>query len=155
MISVGQNAPSFKLFDSDKNKVDSAGFKGTNLLILFFPLAFSSVCTAELCSVSDNLKTYNNANATVLGISIDSLFVLNQFKKMQNINFTLLSDFNKTVAKDFGVLYDTFPAFDMVGVSKRAAFIIDKEGIIQYAEECASPGELPDFESIQQKLSFL
>lgn len=154
-ISIGQQAPSFNLFDSDKNNVNSKSFAGQPVIILFFPFSFSSVCTAELCSMRDNLEIYNKANAIVLGISVDSLYTLHQFKKDQQINFTLLSDFNKTVSRDFGVLYDIFPAFEMQGVSKRAAFIIDKNGLIQYAEVCASPGDLPDFAAIQSKLETL
>jgi peroxiredoxin len=154
-VNIGQQAPSFTLFDSDKNKVSSNTLLGKNVVILFFPLAFTGVCTAELCSVRDNLATYNDAQAVVLGISVDSLFVLDKFKKEQNINFPLLSDFNKTTAKDFGVLYEIFPAFEMQGVSKRAAFVIDKAGIIQYAEVCPTPRDLPDFTAIQSKLALL
>ncbi len=154
-ISIGQKAPSFNLFDSDKQNVNSASFAGQTILILFFPFSFSSVCTAELCAVRDNLQVYNNAKVKVMGISVDSLYTLHQFKKEQQINFTLLSDFNKTVSKDYGVLYDVFPAFEMQGVSKRAAFIIDKNGLIQYAEICATPGDTPDFTAIQSKIASL
>ena len=105
-----------------------------------------------MCSVRDNIASYNDTNAQVLGISVDSLFVLDKFKQEQNLNFSLLSDFNKDAAKAFEVLYDTFPAFEMQGVSKRAAFVINKEGIIKYTEVCASPGDLPDFAAIQSTL---
>ena len=151
-IVIGQSAPDFSLFDSEKNKVTLSELKGKNVVILFFPLAFTGVCTTELCSVRDNIASYNDTNAQVLGISVDSLFVLDKFKKEQNLNFSLLSDFNKDAAKAFGVLYDTFPAFEMQGVSKRAAFIIDKEGIVKYTEVCATPGDLPDFAAIQSTL---
>jgi peroxiredoxin len=154
-ITIGQQAPEFTLFDSDKNTVNLIDFKGKNVLILFFPLAFTGVCTKELCSIRDNIAVYNDSNAQVLGISVDSLFVLDKFKKEQNLNFPLLSDFNKTAATAFEVLYETFPAFQMQGVSKRAAFVIDKEGVIQYAEVCATPGDLPDFDAIQKTLSGL
>jgi peroxiredoxin len=154
-ITVGQQAPDFSLFDSDKNNVNLTDFTGKNVLILFFPLAFTGVCTKELCSIRDHISIYNEANAQVLGISVDSLFVLDKFKKEQNLNFPLLSDFNKAASKAFDVLYETFPAFEMQGVSKRAAFVIDKEGIVQYAEICATPGELPNFEAIQKKLEEL
>ena len=154
-ITIGQQAPGFSLFDSDKNKVNLKDFKGKNVLLLFFPLAFTSVCTAELCNIRDNIAVYNNADAQVAGISVDSLYVLNKFKKEQNLNFSLLSDFNKDASRAFGVLYDTFPAFEMQGVSKRAAFVIDKEGVVQYAEICASPGEQPDFSAIQKVLNQL
>jgi peroxiredoxin len=154
-IEIGQKAPDFTLFDSDKNKVSLSELKGKNVVLLFFPLAFTGVCTAELCSVRDNIATYNQTNATVLGISVDSLFVLDKFKKEQNLNFPLLSDFNKTAATAYEAIYETFPAFEMQGVSKRAAFVIDQEGTIQYAEICATPGDLPNFEAIQKTLGGL
>ncbi|MFL9485377.1 redoxin domain-containing protein [Chitinophagaceae bacterium LWZ2-11] len=154
-IEVGQQAPDFALYDSDKNKVVLSEQKGKNVVLLFFPLAFTGVCTKELCSVRDNIATYNNTNAQVFGISVDSLFTLDKFKKEQNLNFPLLSDFNKDAAKAFDVLYETFPAFEMIGVSKRAAFVLDKDGVIQYTEVCATPGDLPSFEAIQAKLNEL
>ncbi len=152
---VGQQAPDFTLFDSDKNKVSLGDQKGSNVVVLFFPLAFTGVCTAELCNVRDNIATYNSTNAKVFGVSVDSLFTLDKFKKEQNLNFPLLSDFNKEASNAFGVLYETFPAFDMHGVSKRAAFVIDATGVVQYAEVCATPGDLPDFAAIQQTLAGL
>ena len=151
-IVLGQSAPDFSLFDSEKNKVTLSELKGKNLVLLFFPLAFTGVCTKELCSVRDNIAAYNDTNAQVLGISVDSLFVLDKFKQEQNLNFPLLSDFNKEAAKAFDVLYELFPAFEMQGVSKRAAFVVDKEGVIKYAEICATPGDLPDFAAIQSTL---
>lgn len=154
-IQAGQQAPDFSLFDSDKNKVSLADYRGRNVVLLFFPLAFTSVCTAELCSVRDNIGLYTNTNAQVFGISIDSLYVLNKYKAEQQLNFPLLSDFNKEASKAFDVLYDTFPSFEMQGVSKRAAFVIDAEGIIQYAEVCGKPSDQPDFAAIQQTLSGL
>lgn len=154
-ISVGQKAPDFTLFDTDKNKVSLADQKGSNVVILFFPLAFTGVCTAELCNIRDNIAVYNNTNAKVFGVSVDSLFSLGKFKEAQKLNFPLLSDFNKDASKAFDVLYETFPAFEMQGVSKRSAFVIDKEGVVQYAEICPTPGDLPDFTAIQTTLSGL
>jgi peroxiredoxin len=154
-IQTGQQAPDFILFDTEKNKVSLADQKGSNVVLLFFPLAFTGTCTAELCNVRDNIGIYNNTNAKVFGVSVDSLFTLGKFKAEQNLNFPLLSDFNKTAAKSYDVLYETFPAFEMQGVSKRAAFVIDKEGVVQYAEICPTPGDLPNFEAIQQTLNGL
>ena len=154
-IQAGQQAPDFSLFDTDKNKVSLADQKGMNVVILFFPLAFTGVCTAELCSVRDNIATYNNTNAKVFGVSVDSLFSLGKFKTEQNLNFPLLSDFNKEASNAYDVLYEIFPSFDMQGVSKRAAFVIDAEGIVRYAEVCATPKDLPDFVAIQQILADL
>lgn len=154
-IQAGALAPGFSLFDTDKNKVSLAEQKGKNVVLLFFPLAFTGVCTAELCNVRDNISLYNNTNAVVFGISVDSLFSLKKFREEQKLNFRLLSDFNKEAAAAFGVLYETFPAFEMQGVSKRAAFVIDKEGVMKYAEVCPTPGDLPNFEAIQQILNSL
>lgn len=154
-IQVGQKAPDFTLFDSDKNKVSLSAMAGSPVVILFFPLAFTGVCTKELCSVRDNIATYNQTNAKVIGISVDSLFTLAKFKEDQQLNFTLLSDFNGTAASSYGVLYDVFPAFEMEKVSKRAAFVVDAEGVVRYAEVCATPGDLPNFATIQETLAAL
>lgn len=154
-IQVGQQAPDFTLFDSDKNKVSLSAMAGSPVVILFFPLAFSGVCTKELCSVRDSMAAYNQTNAKVIGISVDSLFTLAKFKEEQQLNFTLLSDFNGTAASSFGVLYDLFPAFEMEKVSKRAAFVVDAQGIVRYAEVCATPGNLPNFTAIQETLAGL
>ena len=154
-IEAGQQAPGFTLYDSERNKVNLSDYKGSNVVLLFFPLAFSSVCTAELCAVRDTIGDYDNADAKVLGISIDSLFVLNKFKKDQAINFPLLSDFNKVVAEEYDVIYEVFPTFEMKGVSKRAAFVIDKEGVVKYAEVCPTPGDVPNFCAIREILAAL
>ncbi len=154
-IEVGHKAPVFELFDTYKNKVSLLDQKGKNVVLLFFPLAFTSVCTAELCNVRDNIAAYNGANAQVFGISVDSVFTLDKFKKEQQLNFPLLSDFNKQASKSYDVLYELFPALEMQGVSKRAAFVIDKEGIVRYAEICSTPGEQPNFDAIRATLESL
>lgn len=151
-VPIEEKAPSFSLYNTDKIKTNLSDVEGKNVVLLFFPLAFSSVCTKELCNVRDNISVYNTANAQVFGVSVDSLYVLKKFKEDQNLTFTLLSDFNKEASKAYDVLYETFPGFEMKGVSKRAAFVIDKQGLIQYAEVCASPGDLPDFDAIQKTL---
>lgn len=153
-ISIGQTAPDFTLHNTEKNKVSLADFRNKHVLILFFPLAFTGVCTNELCSMRDSLAEYNNLNAEVLGISVDSLFTLDRFKKENNLNFTLLSDFNKEAATAYGCLYDSF-VFDMHGVAKRSAFVIDGEGIVRYAEVLESAGDLPNFQAIQECLKSL
>jgi peroxiredoxin len=151
-IEAGQKAPDFTLYDSEKNKVNLSDYKGKNVLLLFFPMAFTSVCTKELCSIRDNIAHYNNVNAQVFGISVDSIFTLAKFKDEQKLNFPLLSDFNKDVSQAYGTLYDTF-VFDMKGVSKRSAFVIDEEGTVQYAEVLENAGDLPNFEAIEAALS--
>jgi peroxiredoxin len=150
-LQVGQLAPDFNLYDTDKSKVSLSSFKGKPVVVLFFPLAFTGVCTAELCSVRDNIAQYNAVNAQILGISVDSLFTLAKFKEEQSLNFPLLSDFNKEASAAYGCLYETF-AFEMKGVSKRSAFVVDKDGVIAYAEVLESAGDLPNFEAIKAVL---
>lgn len=153
-VTVGQAAPNFTLFNTEKQPVSLEQYKGKNVLILFFPLAFTGVCTTELCNIRDNIAVYNSANAEVLGISVDSLFTLGKFKEEQNLNFQLLSDFNKDTAAAYGALYENF-VLDMRGVAKRSAFIVDKDGNIAYAEVLESAGDLPNFAAIQAKLAEL
>jgi peroxiredoxin len=146
-IEIGQPAPGFTLYDSTKNKITLADMKGHNVLLLFFPLAFTSTCTAELCSIRDNISFYNDVDAKVFGISVDSLHTLAKYKADQNLNFTLLSDFNKDVSSLYGSLYEMF-GYNMKGVSKRSAFVIDKDGIIRYAEVLENASEQPNFKNI-------
>jgi len=124
------------------------------VVLLFFPLAFTSVCTKELCYVRDNIGLFNSIDAVVLGISVDSLYTLAKFREEQGLNFTLLSDFNKEVSKLYNALYDEF-SYNMKGVSKRASFVIDRQGTIQYAQVLANAGDFPDFEAIKANLAVI
>ena len=153
-LQPGQPAPDFTLYDSEKNPVTLSQLKGQPVLLLFFPLAFTSVCTRELCAVRDSIAWYDNVDAKVLGISVDSLHTLNKYKEEQQLNFTLLSDFNKEASRMYDAIYETF-GFNMKGVSKRAAFVVDKEGILQYTEVLENAGEVPNFEAIQETLAGL
>jgi peroxiredoxin len=153
-IKIGQQAPEFKLFNTLKKEVCLSDFKGKNLVLLFYPFAFSSTCTAELCNMRDNYSVYHNLNAEILGISIDSVFAQNRYKEEQNLNFELLSDFNKEASKSYESLYEDF-IFNTKGVSKRAAFVIDKEGIIRHIEILENAGNQPSYEAIQNCLKNL
>ncbi len=153
-LQPGQPAPDFTLYDSEKNQVTLSALKGEKILLLFFPLAFTSVCTKELCSVRDNISKYNNLQVKVVGISVDTLQTLAKFKESQQLNFTLLSDFNKEVSTLYDTLYEMF-GYNMKGVSKRSAFVVDKEGIIRYAEVLENAGEVPDFDKIEAVLNEL
>lgn len=153
-IAVGQKAPDFSLFGSERTLVSLAEQKGKNVVLLFFPQAFTSVCTTELCNVRDNISQYNNTNAIVFGISVDSVFTLAKYKEDQKLNFSLLSDFNKEVSASYDSLMQEF-AFNMLGVSKRSAFVIDKEGIVQYVEILDKVSDQPDFTRIQAILAKL
>jgi glutaredoxin-dependent peroxiredoxin len=153
-IQIGQPAPDFTLYDTNKQPVTLSDQRGKNVLLLFFPLAFTSVCTAELCSVRDSLKVYEELNAVPFGISVDSLHSLKKFREEQHLNFTLLSDFNKEVSRTYDTIYEQW-GFGMRGVSKRSAFLIDKDGIVQYAEVLENAGEQPNFKTIKEKLAAL
>lgn len=150
-IELGSAAPSFTLKASDKSDVSLSDYAGKNVVVLFFPLAFTGVCTTELCSVRDSKADYESLNAEVLAISVDSLFTLEKFKAEQGYNFPLLSDWNKDVSASYGALYDEF-VLGMRGVSKRSAFVVDKEGKIRYAEVLENAGELPNFAAINETL---
>ena len=155
-IQTGQTAPDFSLFDSAKNKVSLSDFREkSNVLLLFFPQAFTSVCTKELCAVRDEIGRYQNDHVQVLGISVDSVFTLAKFKEEQHYNYPLLSDFNKEVSTMYDALYSSFTDMGMKGVSKRAAFLIDKKGIVQYAEVLENAGMVPDFTQIDRKIGEL
>jgi peroxiredoxin len=151
-LNVGDKAPDFTLKNSDAEEVTLSSFAGKqNVVVLFFPLAFTSVCTTELCAVRDGMEDYEGLNAQVLGISVDSFFTLKEFKKAQNLNFPLLSDFNKTTAKAYGALYEEF--FGMHGVAKRSAFVVNKDGEVVYAEVLEKASDLPNFDKIKEVLA--
>jgi peroxiredoxin len=154
MIQVGQQAPDFTLRDTEKNKVTLSEYKGKSVLLLFFPLAFTGTCTKELCMTRDNLAAYNDLNTTVFGISVDSLFSLDRYIQDQQLNFTLLSDFNKVASKAYDSLYEHFYN-DMDGVAKRSAFVIDANGVVQYAEVLENASEIPNFDAIMACLKGL
>lgn len=155
-LKIGDKAPDFALFSSDKEPVKLSSFEGNkNVVLLFFPLAFTGVCTAELCSVRDDIGKYDNEKTTVFGISTDAFATLAAFKEQQNYNYKLLSDYNKEASEAYGTLYDSFTPMQMKGVSKRSAFVVDKEGKIQYAEILENAGEVPNFSAIQEVLKKL
>lgn len=153
-IEIGQPAPDFVLYNTDKKKVTLADLRGKNVLLLFFPQAFTSTCTKQLCAVRDDIGRYRNVNAEVIGISVDSVFTLKKYKEEQGYNFPFLSDFNREVSARYNSLYLEW-ILDMKGVSKRSAFIIDKDGLVQYAEILENAGDMPDFNDINAKLEEL
>lgn len=152
-LEKGDVAPDFTLTNTSGESVtlkDLQGQNEGNILLTFFPLAFSSVCTDELCTMRDNMKFYDSLNTTVAAISIDSFFTLKEFKKANNLKFPVLSDFNKTASDAYGVLYKDY--FGMKGVSKRSVFIIGNDGKIKYTKVLEDSGKLPDFKTIQDVL---
>jgi peroxiredoxin len=153
-ITVGQKAPDFKLPDTEKVFHTLSENKGKNVLLLFFPFAFTGTCTKELCGVRDDIARYGSANAVVFGISIDTPFSLKKYKEEQNLNFDLLSDFNKEAITAYDTAYAEF-SVGLKGVAKRSAFLIDKEGIVRYAEVLEVATDIPNFEAINKALAEL
>ncbi len=153
-LNIGDKAPSFSLYNTEKEMVSLSDYKGRKLLLLFFPLAFTDVCTAELCQIRDDKAFYNSVESQVLGVSVDSIFTLKKFKEENSYNFPLISDFNKEVSRSYGALYDDF-VLGMKGVSKRAAFVIDDLGEIRYSEVLDQATDMPDFSKINSALEKL
>eukprot|EP01136_Pigoraptor_vietnamica_P034417 Opistho-1_new@98371 len=151
-LQVGDKAPDFKSFSNELKEVSLSDFSGKKLVVHFFPMAFTGTCTTQLCTMRDSFGYYEGMNAAVVGISVDSPFTLAKFKEDQAYQFPLLSDFNKEVSQAYGAFYDEF-IFNLKGVSKRAAFVIDETGTVTYAEVLESAGDLPDFEKIKQVVS--
>ncbi len=154
-LEVGTKAPDFTLKSKNADGLQdvtlSDNFGSGKTVLLFFPLAFTSVCIDELCSVRDSLADYNDLGATVYGISVDSPFTQEVFSQQNNLNFTLLSDFNKEASTAYDVLFEDL--IGLKGVSKRSAFVIDSDGVIQFSSSSDDPAVLPDFEAIKAALS--
>ena len=157
-IDVGTQAPDFTLKSKPvggdpKDVTLSANFGGKNTVLLFVPLAFTGVCTQELCDISAGLSAYSDLNADVIGISVDSAFAQEAWAAKENISITLASDLNKKTAADYGVLLDDLLGFG--STSARAAFVVDKEGVVRYAEQTPTPKDLPNFDAIKECLNGL
>ncbi len=146
-LQIGSPAPQFTLVSSSLKEVSLADFKGKKVVLHFFPMAFTGVCTTQLCTMRDSFGYYEGQNAVILGISVDSPFTLAKFKEENNYQFDLLSDFNKGVSTAYGAIYEEF-VFGLKGVAKRSAFVIDENQQIIYAEVLESAGDLPNFEAI-------
>ena len=156
-LPAGTKAPDFTLKSKTAEGLRdvklSENFGQKNTLLLFFPLAFTGVCTQEMCEISGGLNAFANLNAAVIGVSVDSPFAQEAWAQKEKIGVTLASDLNKATARNYGVLLD-----DLIGIgatAARAAFVIDKRGVIQYSEQTPTPKELPNFDAIKAKLAEL
>ena len=161
-LAVGAKAPDFNLStktaDGPKKIKLSDNFGKKNTVLLFFPMAFTGTCTEEMCSTTKELPNYTGMNAVVYGISGDNPFAQEAWAKRENIDVTLLSDYEHKTAQDYGVVYDSFlPQINlgMGGVPKRSAFVIDTNGVIQYAESNDDANQLPNFDKIKARLAEL
>jgi len=156
-LSVGTTAPDFTLKSKQGDAVNdvtlSSNFGKQNTVLLFFPLAFSSVCTTEMCDITAGLSAYEGLNAKVIAVSVDSPFAQEAWAQKEKISITLASDLNKTTAAAYGVLLPDLAGFG--AVAARAAFVIDKNGVIQYAEQTPTVKDLPNFDAIKEALGKL
>ena len=151
-INVGSKAPEFALFDTNNKSRSLSEFRGKNIVLAFYPGAFTGVCTKELCTFRDAMSNFNNLNAQVVGISVDAPFANKAFATQNNLQFPLLSDYSREVSKEYGGVHEDFAGMKGYSVSKRAVFIIDAKGNVKYMWVSENPGVEPDYNAISQAL---
>src|ERR671912_1183987 len=145
-VDVGSKAPDFTLVNQDREAVTLSSQQGRPVVLAFFPAAFSSVCTKELCSFRDSLAALNRSNAQVYGISVDTFFTLKAFQEAQGLTFPLLSDFNKQAIRDYGVFNEDM--IGLKGIAKRAVFVLDKDGTVRHREVLEDARNEPDYQKV-------
>ncbi|HEY1913775.1 MAG TPA: peroxiredoxin [Vicinamibacterales bacterium] len=150
---VGSKAPEFSLTNQDRETVTLSGLKGQPVVLAFFPAAFSSVCTKELCTFRDSIAQLGKAKAQVFGVSVDTFFTLKAFQDAQKLTFPLLSDFNKVAIRDYGAFQEDM--IGMKGIAKRAVFVIDKDGIVRHREVLEDARNEPNYDAVFSTLAAL
>jgi peroxiredoxin len=151
-VKVGDKAPDFTLFDTEKKSRTLKEFLGKKTVLAFYPGAFTGVCDKELCTFRDALATFNNLNAQVVGISVNDPFSSKGFAKVYNLNFPLLSDLTRQTVKTYSGVHENFAGLTGYSVSKRAIFILDRNGIVKYAWISENPGNEPNYDEITKAL---
>jgi peroxiredoxin len=151
-VQVGQAAPPFSLVDTDRKVRSLAEFKGSKTVLVFYPGAFTGVCTKELCTFRDSMTRFNAMNAKVVGISVDAPFANKAFAGQNQLEFPLLSDYNRDAVKAYGIALDNFAGLQGYTACQRAVFALDKDGVIRYAEVTANPGVEPNYEALTAAL---
>ena len=154
-VEIGHPAPGFTLYDQDRNERSLAEFKGKNVVLAFYPGAFTGVCTTEMCALRDQTGQFNALNAQVLGISVDGPFAQKAWADANNLNFPILSDFNREVVDQYDVALPNLGGLEGYVAANRAVFIVDKEGVVRYKWLAPSPANEPDYEQIRQELGRL
>ena len=152
-VDVGSKAPDFTLTNQDRQPVTLSGQRGKPVVLVFFPAAFSSVCTKELCAFRDSMAKLGEATAQVYGISVDTFFTLKAFQDHEKLTFPLLSDFNKQVIRDYGVFNEDM--IGLKGIAKRAVFVLDKNGVVRYREVLEDARNEPDYDKLHQAVAAL
>ncbi|HVI04059.1 MAG TPA: peroxiredoxin [Enhygromyxa sp.] len=149
MAAIGSDAPDFTLFNNKREKVTLSEQRGKNVVLAFFPAAFTGVCEKELCTFRDALALFNDLDATVYGLSVDAPFANNAFAEKNQLNFPILSDYAREAVRAYGVAHDDFAGMPGYTASKRSVFVIDKQGKIAYAWVADVPSQEPDYDAVQ------
>jgi glutaredoxin-dependent peroxiredoxin len=152
-VDVGSKAPDFTLTNQDRQPVTLSEQRGKPVVLAFFPAAFSSVCTKELCTFRDSMARLGQANAQVYGISVDTFFTLKAFQDHEKLTFPLLSDFNKQVIRDYGVFNEDM--IGLKGIAKRGVFVLDKDGVVRHREVLDDARNEPNYDKVFETLSSL
>ena len=152
---IGQKAPDFELFDANKQPTKLSDSKGKNVVLAFYPGAFTGVCTTEMCTFRDRFDSFNSMNAQVFGISVDVFFSQKVFSATNNLNFPLLSDYTRETVNAYGIALPNFAGMEGYTASQRAVFVIDKEGVIRFKWVGENPGVEPDYDEIQRQVDQL
>jgi|TARA_B000000565_G_C23777559_1_gene374599 peroxiredoxin len=155
MSNLNEIAPDFNLKNTEKNDIALSSFKGKTVVLAFYPGAFTGVCDTEMCSLRDSMNSFNDLNATVLGISVDSPWANAEFAKKYEINFNLLSDYNRDVSKAYDMIFNGLGGLEGYECSNRGVLIIDGEGLIQYRWVAENPGVEPNYSEIIEKVKSL
>ncbi len=151
-VNVGSAAPEFKLYGTDLKERSLSEFRGKNVILVFYPGAFTGVCTKELCTFRDSLTNFNSLDAQVVGISVDGPFANKGFADQNLLTFPLLSDFTRTVCKMYCGVHEDFAGLKGYSVSKRAVYILDKKGIVTYRWVSENPGVEPPYDEVRKAL---
>lgn len=155
MSNLNETAPDFNLKNTEKNDIALSNYKGKTVVLAFYPGAFTGVCDTEMCSLRDSMNSFNDLNATVLGISVDSPWANAEFAKKYEINFNLLSDYNRDVSKAYDMIFNGLGGLEGYECSNRGVLIIDREGLIQYRWVAENPGVEPNYSEIIEKVKSL
>ncbi len=154
-VEVGQQAPEFTLYDTDRKERSLSEFKGQNVVLAFFPGAFTGVCTTEMCTFRDRLEQFNTLSAQVLGISVDGAMAQKAFSDQNNLNFPVLSDFQRKVVAQYGVELPNFAGMEGYVAAQRAVFVVDKAGVVQFKWVAPNPGVEPDYDEVKDAVAKL
>lgn len=152
MVKVGDKAPTFTLFDTERKEHSLTDYKGKKVVLAFYPGAFTGVCTKEMCTFRDSMSKFNELNAVVLGISVDSPFANKAFAEQNKLTFPLLSDYDRTVSNLYGGVYEDFAGLKGYSASKRSVFVVDELGVVKYRWVTDAPGTEPPYEEVQRAL---